>query len=122
MEYGNSFDTMGSASAGHNSFNACHRNLLGWLPNTNVQAATTSGTYRVFAFDQTTLTPNQILAVHTTKDSTREYWLEHRVQWGGVPTVSSGLLVNWSPWGSSNGGSQLPDRRLELPEVSAMAG
>ncbi len=108
-EYGNSFDTMGSASAGHNSFNACHRNILGWLPNTNVQAVTTSGTYRVFAFDQTTLTANQTLAVHTTKDSTREYWLEHRVQWGGTATVSSGLLVNWSPWGSSNGGSQLLD-------------
>ncbi len=109
-EYGDGYDTMGSAAAGHNSFNACHRNILGWLPNTNVQSATaTGGTYRVFAFDQTTLTANQTLAVKTTKDSTRDYWLEHRIQWASNLTVANGLLLRWSPWGSSNGGSQLLD-------------
>ncbi len=108
-EYGDSFDTMGSAAAGHNSFNAYHRNRLDWLPTGNVQTATNaSGTYRVFAFDQTTLTPGQVLALKTNKDS-RDYWLEHRVQWGSSPTTSNGILLHWSAWASSNGGSQLLD-------------
>ena len=108
-EYGDGFDTMGSANAGRYSFNAYHRNRLDWLPNGNVQtAATTSGTYRIYAFDQTTLTPGQILAVKTNKD-TRDYWLEHRVQWSSNPTVASGLLLHWSAWASSNGGSQVLD-------------
>ena len=108
-EYGDSFDTMGSAAAGHNSFNTYHRNRLDWLPTGNVQAATTAGgTYRVFAFDQTTLTPGQVLALKTNKD-TRDYWLEHRVQWGSSPTTSNGILLHWSAWASSNGGSQVLD-------------
>ena len=109
-EYGDSFDTMGAASAGRNSFNACHRNILGWLPNTNVQTATAAGaTYRVYAFDQTTLNANQTLAVTTTKDATRTYWLEHRVQWSSLPNFANGVLLHWGPWASSNGGSQLLD-------------
>ncbi len=108
-EYGDGFDTMGSAAAGRNSFNTNHRNLLGWLPAANVQAATaTTGTYRIYAFDQTTLTPGQTLALKTNKD-TRDYWLEHRVQWSSNSWVTNGVLLHWSPWASSNGGSQLLD-------------
>ncbi|OAI43146.1 hypothetical protein AYO41_02820 [Verrucomicrobia bacterium SCGC AG-212-E04] len=108
-EYGDSFDTMGSAGAGPYSFNSYHRNRLDWLPNGNIQtAASASATYRIFAYDQTTLTPGQLLAVKTNKD-TRDYWLEHRVQWGSVPTVSNGIILHWNSWGSSNGGSQILD-------------
>ena len=113
-EYGDGFDTMGSAAAGRYSFNAYHRNKLDWLPTTNVQSATTTtGTYRIFAFDQTTLTPNQVLAVKTNKD-TRDYWLEHHVQWSSNPTVAYGLLLHWSAWyidssQNSNNGSHLLD-------------
>jgi hypothetical protein len=37
QEYGNIFDTMGSANGGIYQFNTCHKNLLGWLPGTAVQ-------------------------------------------------------------------------------------
>lgn len=108
VEYGDTYDTMGSAAAGKNSFNTCHRNLLGWLPDANVLTATTSGTYRIHAFDQTTLGALP-LALRTLKEGNRFYWLEHRVQWGTSPTATNGVLVHWSPWASSNGGSQLLD-------------
>ncbi len=108
-EYGDTYDTMGSASAGNRSFNACHRWLLGWLPNGNVLTATTSGTYRIHAFDQNALTAGQPLAVRTPKDATRFYWLEHRVQWSTNATLANGVILHWSPWASSNGGTSLLD-------------
>ena len=31
------------------------------------------------------------------------------MQWGSTPTVSNGILLHWSAWASSNGGSQVLD-------------
>ncbi len=108
-EYGDSYDTMGTANGGTNAFNACQRWLIGWLPNGNVETATASGTYRLFAFDQSTLAPGQTLAVRTQKDALRFYWLEHRIQWPGSAAISNGILLHWSPWAASNGGTELLD-------------
>ena len=50
-EYGDSFDTMGSASAGNNHFNARYKNYLNWLTTNDVITATSNGTYRIYAHD-----------------------------------------------------------------------
>ena len=51
MEYGDSFDTMGAASAGNNHFNARYKNYLNWLTTSEVVTAATNGTYRIYCHD-----------------------------------------------------------------------
>jgi hypothetical protein len=112
-EYGNIFDTMGSsATAGPCHFNACHKNLLGWLPDANVATVTNSGLYRIYAFDTPTLISNRFYALKVKKDD-RDYWAELRSgfnQW-----VQNGIMLNWSPWAQSDGGTHLLDTTPESP-------
>jgi hypothetical protein len=56
-EYGNTFDTMGSANAGNYWFNAGSQNDLQWIPDENVTRITGSGLHRLHQFDQTRLEP-----------------------------------------------------------------
>ncbi|HKS37297.1 MAG TPA: PKD domain-containing protein, partial [Verrucomicrobiae bacterium] len=107
-EYGNSFDTMGSASAGDKQFNAYEKNKLSWLPSTNVLTITNSGLYRVYAFDVPALTNNFKYALKVKKD-TRDYWVELRRKFTSNKWIQNGVLLNWSPWASSAGGSHLLD-------------
>ena len=107
-EYGNSFDTMGSASAGDKQFNAYEKNKLSWLPSTNVLIITNSGLYRVYAFDVPALTNSFKYALKVKKD-TRDYWVELRRKFTSNKWIQNGVLLNWSPWASSAGGSQLLD-------------
>ena len=51
VEYGDSFDTMGNATAGKRHFNARYKNFLDWLPTTQVRIVNASGNYRLFAHD-----------------------------------------------------------------------
>ena len=126
-EYGNSFDTMGvPASAGDRHYNAFHKARLNWLPRQGfVHQAYASGTYRIHAFDQPRLDPGNRYAIAITKDGGREYWAEFRQKsFSGSKWVRDGILLNWSPWADSNGGTQLldttpgsPDDRNDAPVV-----
>jgi hypothetical protein len=107
-EYGNPFDTMGSASAGDRQFNAYEKNKLSWLPSTNVLTITNSGLYRLYAFDVPALTNNFKYALKVKKD-TRDYWVEMRRKFTGNKWIQNGVLLDWSPWASSAGGSHLLD-------------
>lgn len=117
-EYGNSFDTMGSASAGNLHFNANHKAKINWLPEqTFVHRATASGTYRIFAFDQPRLDPANRYAIKVVKDSDRDYWLEFRQKYGASNLwLRDGVSLNWSPWVNSNGGAQLLDTTPGSPD------
>jgi hypothetical protein len=126
LEYGNIFDTMGSANAGDKHFNANHKSQLNWLPQLGfVHRVTTSGLYRIHAFDQPRLDPANRYALKIDKDSDREYWAEFRQKsFSGNAWVRDGLFLNWSPWASSNQGAQLldmtpgsPDDRNDAPLV-----
>ena len=108
VEYGNPFDTMGSASAGDYQFNAYEKNVLQWLSDTNVATITNSGLYRVYAFDAPALSNNFSHALKIKKDS-RFYWVEVRKKFPGNKWIQNGVLLNWSAWASSAGGSHLLD-------------
>ena len=110
-EYGNSFDTMGSASAGDLHFNANFKAQLNWLPTASfVQNVTASGRYRIFAFDQPRLDPANRYALRIAKDSDREYWAEFRQKsLGSNRWTKDGILLNWSPWVKSANGTHLLD-------------
>ncbi len=108
-EYGDSFDTMGSASAGDYHFNACHKNILNWLPTTLVHDVTASGTYRIYQMDQPTQNPRLRYAIKTRKDSDRDYWVDLRQLFTSNAWVQGGVFLHWSPWASSEEGSHLLD-------------
>ena len=110
-EYGNLFDTMGSASAGDLHFNANHKAKLSWLPSQSFVAnVLASGVYRIFAFDQPRLDPANRYALRVRKDSGREYWAEFRQRsLSSNRWTRDGIVLNWSPWANSNGGAQLLD-------------
>jgi hypothetical protein len=109
VEYGNIYDTMGAAAAGNNQFNAMFKNSLDWLPDTPVAAVTSNGVYRLYAFDVPERVNGQYYAAHVRRDFQREYWLEFRQKFTSNPWLQSGVLLNWSPWSESKGGSDLLD-------------
>jgi hypothetical protein len=106
VEYGNVYDTMGS---GEGHFNALFKNALDWLPDTAVQMVSTSGVYRIYPFDTATREPGRFYAATLRKDYQRDYWLEFRHQFSGDFNLQNGLLINWSPFSESHGGSELLD-------------
>ncbi|MCK6472077.1 MAG: Ig-like domain-containing protein [Planctomycetes bacterium] len=108
-EYGDSYDTMGSANAGGYHFNACHKNLLGWLPTANVTTVTASGTYRVTAFDQPVISGTTSYALKINKDADRDYWVDLRQKFTSNKFLMSGADLHWDPWASSAGGTHLLD-------------
>jgi hypothetical protein len=121
VEYGNFFDAMGTSEDNSASeidayqFNAYEKNLLGWLPDANVATVTTSGVYRVHAFDVPSLNSNSFHALRIRKDDTRYYWGELRSLFPDYRWVKSGLMLNWSPWAQSGGGTHILDATPGTP-------
>ncbi|MDB6110596.1 MAG: hypothetical protein JWR69_2346, partial [Pedosphaera sp.] len=115
VEYGNVYDTMGRASAGNNQFNAMHKNRLDWLPDSYVHDVTSNGVYRIFAFDVPNRDDGHFLAVRIKKDFQRNYWVEFRQKFKSNPWLQNGVLLNWSPWANSSGGTHLLDTTPGTP-------
>ena len=117
---------MGAASAGNNQFNAMFKNILDWLPDTAVAAVTTNGVYRLYAFDVPQRVNGHCYAALVRKDFQRDYWLEFRQKFTGNPWLQNGVLLNWSPWDQSNGGSDLldatPGTPLGLTDAAVVVG
>ncbi|HEX2748358.1 MAG TPA: hypothetical protein VHM91_10200, partial [Verrucomicrobiales bacterium] len=117
IEYGNGFDTMAAAAAGPYQFNAAFKSQLGWLTREFVHDIRRSGLYRIHAFDQTRLDPANRYAFKVSKDGERDYWGEYRQEFGSVfPTLRDGVLLNWSPWSKSAGGTHLLDTTPDSPD------
>jgi hypothetical protein len=100
VEYGDSFDTMGSAGAGKRHFNARYKNHLDWLPTAQVRTITASGTYRVWAHDRTNAATFRALRV--AKNSQTNYWLEFREQFTDRPFLMNGLGIRWARSGNQS--------------------
>jgi hypothetical protein len=107
VEYGNSFDTMGAASAGNNQFNAAFKSQLDWLPDSFVQTVKASGAYRLHTFDVPNLTSGRKYALKVRKDYDRNYWAEFRQKFTSNRWFLNGIHLNWDPWnnGVENSGS-----------------
>jgi len=109
LEYGNIFDTMGNATAGNNQFNAAHKNILNWLPDTGVHSVLSNGVYRIYPFDASVRKDGRFYAAKVSKDYGREYWLEFHERFTSNPWTQYGLLLQWAPWEQSSGGTHLLD-------------
>ena len=95
IEYGDKFDTMGAASAGNNHFNARYKRLLGWLKEGEYTVATTNGTYRIYAHDQTNaVTGSRGLQIFA--NARTNYWVEFRQKFTGNRWLVNGVGVRWT--------------------------
>ncbi len=98
VEYGDSFDTMGAASAGNNHFNARYKRYLNWLTTNEVTTVTTSGTYRVFCHDNTNSTG--IRALNIAKNVSTNYWIEFRQKFTSNKWLMNGASLRWAQSGN----------------------
>jgi hypothetical protein len=109
-EYGDPYSEMG----GDGQFSAYEKWRLDWIATTNVQTITASGSYRVYASDQSTApSGSSMFGLRITKDSQRDYWISHRRQFANNWNLN-GVHLHWDPWaitgiGESNGGAHLLD-------------
>ena len=115
VEYGNIYDTMGAASAGDNQFNAMFKHFLHWLPDTAMARITSNGVYRLYPFDVPERVAGRCYAATLRKDYQRDYWLEFRRRFTSNPWLQNGLLLDWSPFNESAGGSELIDTTPGTP-------
>ena len=115
VEYGNLYDTMGAASAGNNQFNAMFKSFLDWLPNTAVAEISSNGVYRIYPFDVPSRVAGHVYAASIRKDYQRDYWVEFRQAFTSNPWLQHGVLLNWSPFDESHGGSELIDTTPGTP-------
>ncbi|MCK6475025.1 MAG: PKD domain-containing protein [Planctomycetes bacterium] len=109
-EYGDVFDMMGGQGTAQKHFNAFYKNKLGWLPTAQVTTVNSSGTYRIFAYDQSLGSAKGALKID--KD-TRDYWVSFRQAITNIPSLMNGAEVHWSPWSKSNNGTHLLNMRLD---------
>ncbi len=98
VEYGDSFDTMGAASAGANHFNARYKRYLNWLTTNEVTNVTVSGTYRIFCHDNTNSTGIRGLSV--AKNASTNYWVEFRQKFSSNKWLMNGAGLRWAQSGN----------------------
>lgn len=111
-EYGDSYDVMGGGGVPTDHYNAAAKVQVKWLPQNYVQNVTTSGLYRIHAFDQPVLDPRNRYAMTITKDSQRTYWGEVRQLYNGNasrPWADKGLILGWKYPSGSGSNIQLID-------------
>lgn len=105
VEYGDSFDTMGAASAGNNHFNSRYKNYLNWIKTNEMLTVTSNGTYRIQAHDQTNAFG--LRALRIPRNATTNYWVEFRQKFTGNKWLTSGATLRWTQNGNQK--SQLLD-------------
>jgi hypothetical protein len=121
IEYGDPFDTMGSASTA-NTFSARQKQYLGWLTNGGgltewVSIASGSSTNRIYAHDETQA-PGLLKGIRVTRDANlnndKEYfWLEFRTSKANK-WLDGGLGLRWA--GSGNERPNLLDTTPDSPD------
>lgn len=120
-EYGDSFDTMGSASAGSLHFNTSYKYELNWLVAADVTTINASGLYRVYRHDHINATGIRALKVAR---SPKDYWIEYRQLFTSNQWMTNGASIRWkAPYISSDGSHLLdmtpgsPDGKTDSPLV-----
>lgn len=96
-EYKDPFDAMGDSSTADSRFhyNQWSKNRLGWLPDSAVTTVTTSGTYRVYRFDDRNVSTSRTLALRVFRDGVRWYWIGLRQNFSSNASLTGGAYVVW---------------------------
>lgn len=118
QEYGDSYDVMGGGGVPTDHYNAAAKVQVKWLPQNYVLNVTSSGLYRVYAFDQQVLDPRNRFAMTIMKDSQRTYWGEVRQLYNGNatrPWADKGMILGWKYPSGSGSNIQLIDTTAGSP-------
>lgn len=98
VEYGDKFDTMGSANAGSKHFNARYKSQLNWIPTSDVTVPASNGVYRLFPHDDPASSGPR--AIRIRKNSSTNYWVELRQRYTGNKWLADGVTLRWAGTGS----------------------
>ncbi|MEQ1934490.1 MAG: immunoglobulin domain-containing protein, partial [Fimbriimonadaceae bacterium] len=94
VDYGDSFDIMGSGGGFENHFTHWNKSILQWIPDTAIPTVTNSGIYRIFRFDHQNANLSNILAIKIVRDGTRDYWIGYRRGTSNV-NLNNGAYILW---------------------------
>lgn len=121
LEYGNTFDVMGS-SGSSGQYTSSFKNTLSWMPPEQFWNVTTSGLYRISQTDAAIADPSLRYAVRVRRDAERDFWAEFRLRHNTNVGFTNGLFMTFDQWGlggiggsggaplnGSNRGAQLLD-------------
>ncbi len=93
-EYGDVTDIMGSGNSPFQDFSHWNKSILQWIPDSAVTSATTSGTYRVYRFDDAAANLNLPRAIKVRRNDQQDYWIGYRA--GSTnPNFTNGAYVLW---------------------------
>ncbi len=117
QEYGNTFDTMGSASAGARHFNAGSKRVLDWLTDPDIHTLSSSANVRLYALDESTILGSgrkQGLRINLPRKLgsytfSSNYWVEYRRLFTANQWQSNGVTVKLNSIGNNDEGDQLLD-------------
>ncbi len=93
LEYGDIFDRMGSGSLPNGHFNPYQKHRIGWLPEDEIGEIASSGTYRVYRFDDINALDNPTLALRVPMGGGVYYWIGFRQLYTSNANLSSGAYV-----------------------------
>lgn len=117
INYGNMFDNMATCpNLMTLHWNAYAKNRLHWIPDANVTAVTTSGVYRITAFDQTPFNAASAYALKIKKD-VRDYWVDFRQAITTNPFLMNGVCLKWTPFGLTRGCGTLIDMNPQTADA-----
>jgi len=94
FEYGDEFDLMGEGDTPEFDFSHWNKSLLQWIPDTGVTTIETSGTYRVYRFDDSGANLTLSRALKIVRDNQRDYWIGYR-RGTNYATADNGAYVLW---------------------------
>ena len=78
LEYGDIFDVMGEGRPSLGHFSHYAKNTLDWLPDSKVAEVETTGTYRIYRFDDKDAIANPLLALKVPVSGDVNYWVGYR--------------------------------------------
>ena len=108
QSYGNYYDTMGSTwvySLDQLQFSAHFKNLLGWIPNEQIQTTAGNFTGRIYASDQTKVSGRHYgLRIDADRSlgtkNGLDYYIEYRSRFTDAAIQNGGLIYLSDPHGS----------------------
>ncbi len=99
-EYGDFTDIMGSGDVPEGHFNCWHKRHIGWLDSSEWQTVSTSGTYRVYRFDDYQ-TMGVLKGLEIDKGGSDQYWVGLRQEYPGYETYGRGAYLLWKKSGDN---------------------
>ncbi|MCG9770212.1 collagenase [Pseudoalteromonas piscicida] len=94
LNYGNVYSMMGMGAHSLEEYNLLYKKYFGWVSGSEVPLITSSGTYRIYAFDHGRNDQGYIGLKLKSGNGLYTYWLEYRTTNARYPNTKNGILIN----------------------------